>query len=178
MLAVRRPASPGLEIALGWHVLSGKADRNEIVWHNGGTGGYRSFIGFDLKRRVGVVVLSNTSTEAGVDDIGFHLLDTRLPLMKPSVVHTEARVDPKLFDNYVGQYQFAPGVLLTISREDSRLFAQLTGQSPLEIFAEGEREFFLKVVDAQLTFEVDANGRCTAVILHQAGRDQRALRLP
>ena len=48
---------------------------NEIVWHNGGTGGYRTWIGFDPKSRIGVVVLSNTSTAAGVDDIGAHLLD-------------------------------------------------------------------------------------------------------
>ena len=42
-----------------------------------------------------------------------------------------------------------------------------------EIFAESNRDFFLKAVDAQLTFEVDAQGGATAVVLHQLGRDQR-----
>ena len=47
MLTVRRPTPmPGVEVALGWHIASGAAAR-EIIWHNGGTGGYRSFIGFD-----------------------------------------------------------------------------------------------------------------------------------
>jgi CubicO group peptidase (beta-lactamase class C family) len=64
--------SPGLEIGLGWLILT--ANGKEIVWHNGGTGGYRSFIGYDAKARTGVVVLSNASTAAGVDDIGFGLL--------------------------------------------------------------------------------------------------------
>jgi D-alanyl-D-alanine-carboxypeptidase/D-alanyl-D-alanine-endopeptidase len=68
----------GLEIALGWHIL--KRDDRELVWHNGGTGGYRSFVGLDEKARLGVVVLSNTFTPGGVDDIGRHLLDRRLPL--------------------------------------------------------------------------------------------------
>ena len=53
-----------------------------IVWHNGGTGGYRSFAGFDPVRRVGVVVLSNLN--ASVDDIGFHLLDETFPLRTPA----------------------------------------------------------------------------------------------
>ena len=44
---------------------SSRATDDEIVWHNGGTGGYRTFIGFDPQSRIGVVVLSNTSTTAG-----------------------------------------------------------------------------------------------------------------
>jgi CubicO group peptidase (beta-lactamase class C family) len=178
MLAQRRPASPGLEVGLAWHVSTRKPNRNEIVWHNGGTGGYRSFVGFDLQRRVGVVLLSNTSTDAGVDDIGFHLFDTSLPLAKPPVAHTEVKIDPKVFDSYVGRYQFPTGGILTISREYGQFFAQLTGQPRFEIFAESEQDFFLKVVDAQLTFEVDGTGRGIAVTLHQGGRDQKATRLP
>jgi CubicO group peptidase (beta-lactamase class C family) len=49
----------------------------EILWHNGGTGEYPSFIGYNAKTRVGVVVLSNTFTGSGVDDIGMHLLDSQ-----------------------------------------------------------------------------------------------------
>ncbi len=82
MLTVRRPTGqPGLEVALGWHIFT--TDGREIVWHNGGTGGYRSFMGFDAKTRTGVVVLSNASTAAGVDDIGRHLLDPGVPLLTP-----------------------------------------------------------------------------------------------
>lgn len=69
MLEGRRPTpQPGLEIALGWHISTAKG--REIIWHNGGTGGYRSFIGFDPKTGVGVSALSNASTSEGVDDIG------------------------------------------------------------------------------------------------------------
>ena len=63
MLTTRRPTgAPGLDIALGWHILT-RSGRN-LVWHNGGTGGYRSFVGYDATARLGVVVLSNTSTTA------------------------------------------------------------------------------------------------------------------
>jgi CubicO group peptidase (beta-lactamase class C family) len=168
MLTVRRPTGmPGLEVALAWHIFTRNGD--EIIWHNGGTGGYRSFIGFSPRTKMGVVVLSNTSTTAGVDDIGLHVLDARLPTLQPPKAHTEVAVDPSLFDGYVGAYQLAPNFVLTVTREANRLFVQATGQPKFEIFAEAAKEYFLKVVDAQLSFVTNAEGRATAVMLHQNG---------
>jgi serine-type D-Ala-D-Ala carboxypeptidase/endopeptidase len=175
MLKVRRPTGqPGLEIALGWHVYT--TNGKEIVWHNGGTGGYRSFMGFDPKAGVGVVALSNTSTTVGVDDIGRHLLDANVPLAAPVKPHAQAAVDPKLFDGYVGTYQVAGNVIFTITRDGDHLFAQLTGQPKAEIFPEGDRDYFYKVVDAQITFITDRAGPASELILHQNGRDVHAKR--
>lgn len=67
--------------------------------------------------------------------------------------------------------------MLAISRKDAWLFAQLTGQPAIEIFASSERQFFYKVVNAELTFDVDDAGRATAVLLRQNGVDQRARRV-
>jgi CubicO group peptidase (beta-lactamase class C family) len=177
MLSVRRPtAGPkGGEIGLGW-LITKPAD-DELVWHNGGTGGYRSFIGYDAKTRVGIVVLSNTFTGAGIDDIGMHLLDTHVPLLPAPKEHKEITVDPKIFDGYVGRYQLAPDFILTITREGDQLFAQATGQPKFPIFPESQRDFFLKVVDAQITFETDANGRATSLTLHQNGANMPAKRI-
>jgi D-alanyl-D-alanine-carboxypeptidase/D-alanyl-D-alanine-endopeptidase len=175
MLKVRRPTGqPDLDVALGWHILT--TNGKEIVWHNGGTGGYRSFMGFDPVARVGVVALSNTSTTLGVDDIGRHLLDAKVPLAPPAKGHTQVAVDPKLFDGYVGTYQVTANVIFTITRDKDHLFAQLTGQPALEIFPEGERDYFYKAVDAQITFVTDSRGRATELILHQNGRDLHAKR--
>jgi CubicO group peptidase (beta-lactamase class C family) len=169
MLAVRRPTgSPRLgEIGLGWLIV--KPSNHELVWHNGGTGGYRSFVGFAPNARVGVVVLSNTFTPTGVDDIGMHLLDSHAPLMAPPKEHKEIAVDPKLYDAYVGQYQLAPNFILTVTREGDELFVQATGQPKFQIFPSSAREFFLKVVDAQITFETDSTGRAVSLTLHQNG---------
>jgi CubicO group peptidase (beta-lactamase class C family) len=177
MLSVRRStgAPGGGEIGLGWLIT--KPSEDEIVWHNGGTGGYRSFIGYDAKTRVGVVVLSNTFTGSGVDDIGMHLLDSHAPLLPPPKEHKEITVDPKIFDGYVGQYQLAPNFILTVTREGDQLFTQATGQSKVQVFPESERDFFLKVVDAQIAFETDANGRATSLTLHQNGANVPAKRI-
>ena len=90
--------------------------------------------------------------------------------------HKEVAADPKLFDGYVGQYQLAPDFILTITRESDSLFAQATGQPKFQIFPEGERQFFFKVVDAQITFETDSSGRAVSLTLHQNG-DRTAKRI-
>jgi CubicO group peptidase (beta-lactamase class C family) len=183
MMKERRSAgAPTMEIGLGWMVL--KALGPDLIWHNGGTGGYRSFLGYNPATGVGVVVLSNTSTPAGVDDIGFHLLDGRSPLipadsplLKSPTTRTAVTISTTVFDRYVGTYQLAPGFVMTMSKQGERFFTQLTGQPTIEIFPESETRFFLKVVDAQLTFEIDGQGRASAVVLRQGGRDQRAPRV-
>jgi hypothetical protein len=89
-------AMPASQSALGWVVTSRGDD--ELVWHNGGTGGYRSFVGLRPKARVGIVVLSNASTEIGGDDIGNHLLDQTLPLAPPPKKRKEVKIDPTVLD--------------------------------------------------------------------------------
>jgi D-alanyl-D-alanine-carboxypeptidase/D-alanyl-D-alanine-endopeptidase len=184
MLEVRRPAGQ-IQIGLGWLLIS--TDGREIVWHNGGTGGFRAFVGYDPKERIGVVVLSNASTPNGVDDIGFHLLNSKLPLANPEPPehpkeHTEIHIDPALLDNYTGRYQVTPNLIFEITRDCDRLFAQgfaqVTDQAMVlpkfELFAEGEKNFFARVADNQIAFETGPGGRATSLILRRAGRDTPA----
>ncbi len=176
-LSVRRPTGqPTLQVALGWHIFT-RFD-HDIIWHNGGTGGYHSFLGYDPRQHLGVVVLSNSANS--IDDIALHLLDPRYELAKlqPPREHKEIKVDPRIFDAYVGQYELQPNVILSITRQGDALLAQATGQPRFRMFPESETDFFLKLVDAQITFVKDASGRVTSLILHQNGQDKTAKRLP
>lgn len=67
---------PGESIALGWHILDAHGSR--IVWHTGGTGGYRTYIGFDQDTRRGVVLMSNA--HSGSEDIARRALNRAFPL--------------------------------------------------------------------------------------------------
>lgn len=177
-VSVQRPTGmPGVEIAYAWHIFT--AHDKTIYWHNGGTGGYRAFMGFDPKARVGVVALSNTFTAVGVDDIGHHILDPAFPLAKiePPKEHKQITVGSKTLELYVGRYQLAPNFLLTITQDGDRLFAQATGQGRFEIFPEGPHDFFAKVTELSIVFESAGSGKATALTLHQAGRDTRAERI-
>ncbi len=69
-----------LSMGLGWLVNQRFPDR-PITWHNGGTGGFHSFIGLDKVGGRAVVILTNGTQS--IDDIGFYLLDRRNPLQPP-----------------------------------------------------------------------------------------------
>jgi hypothetical protein len=123
------------------------------------------------------VALSNAETPAGVDDLGLHLLDTRYPLEIPNGSPREAPVDSKLLDRYVGYYELAPTFILTVTREGNQLYTQGTGQPRIAAYGKSDREFFSKVVDAQISFQVDAQDQVTGLVLHQNGRDQPGKRI-
>ncbi len=82
----------------------------------------------------------------------------------------EVTLDPKTYDAYAGDYELAPGFIITVTNENGRLMAQATGQGKFELFPTSETEFFLKVVDAQVTFVKDEQGKVTQLILNQNGR--------
>lgn len=74
--AALKPIAPADEQRIGYAwMTSGTANGTKITWHNGGTGGFTSFIGFDRSTDRSVVVLSNTA--APVDDLAVGLLEDR-----------------------------------------------------------------------------------------------------
>ena len=280
-------------VGLGWHTTVN--DGVEIIWHNGGTGGYRTFSGFTKDGSMGVVVLSNS--DAGVDDIGIHLLQPTAALITPKAsiatklksiydsegveaatkaywdlkrtqkkeidfsenllnslgysylekgeiekaisvfglnveaypnssnvydsygeallksgdkekaienysksvalnpgneggikvlkelgVSTdnlikEIKIDDSLLQSYVGNYELAPGFVITITKEGSQMKGQATGQGQFDIFPKSENEFYLKAVVAQVTFNKNDDGEVESLTLWQGGQKNTGLKL-
>lgn len=154
-----------MKIGLGWHI------RNSIIWHNGGTGGFRTFAGFDPGKKMAVVVLTNSN--AGADDLGFHLLDESIPL---KTIRKVIAVDPAVLQTYVGSYEFSPQFKIEITLDDAQLSAQATGQDKFPVFPESETKFFLRVVDAQVEFVKGSNGQVEKMVLYQNGVAQQGIR--
>ncbi len=67
----RFASGEGERIGFGWFTT--RHGEHEITWHNGGTGGFRTYVAFDRATGRGVVVLANTTEP--VDAIGLRLLD-------------------------------------------------------------------------------------------------------
>ena len=76
-----------------------------------------------------------------------------------------AKVDPKIYDAYVGQYEMAPGYVITVTREGDKLMYQETGvKTKMELLPENETTFFMKGLTGQNIFVRDAKGRVTHMI--------------
>ncbi|MBE7732683.1 serine hydrolase [Devosia faecipullorum] len=174
MLARTVPVSDGISIGLGWFITD--TGQSEIVWHNGMTGGYSSFAGFDRESGNGVVVLTNMAARLGVNDIGMHLLNPAIPLNAQPKVRSAVEIDPALYRDYAGEYVLAPGAVLSVRAENGKLLAQLTGQQAFEIFPESESDFFYKIIDAQISF-MREDGAVKSLVLYQNGQVMPALKL-
>ncbi|HVX48760.1 MAG TPA: serine hydrolase domain-containing protein [Chitinophagaceae bacterium] len=62
--------TPQATVAMAWHII--KPGKDEVLFHNGGTGGYRSFLAINLQKKFAVVMLSNTTIS--VDGLGNALM--------------------------------------------------------------------------------------------------------
>jgi D-alanyl-D-alanine-carboxypeptidase/D-alanyl-D-alanine-endopeptidase len=128
-----------IRIGLAWMTT-----RKGIVWHNGGTGGYRSFLGFTADGRRGVVVLSNTAVD--LDDLGFAALDAGARL---SPAYKAIALPNASLDEYVGTYKVTDKFLLKILRMNDGLFVQATGQRPDRHFPIRARRIFCQSCPSQ-----------------------------
>jgi CubicO group peptidase (beta-lactamase class C family) len=86
----------------------------------------------------------------------------------------EVNIDSSGFDAYVGEYQINPRLTLTISKEGDKLFAQLTGQGKLAVEPVSDAQFTIPEVKANITFEKDAAGNVTGLLLSQGTRTANA----
>jgi hypothetical protein len=91
------------------------------------------------------------------------------------VAHQAIAVDPKVLESFVGRYVVSPAFAIAITRDGARLFLQATNQPKLELFAEKPNAFFVKEVEATITF-IEEHGAIERLVLHQNGADVPALR--
>jgi D-alanyl-D-alanine-carboxypeptidase/D-alanyl-D-alanine-endopeptidase len=160
-------------VTLGWHVRKASSGQ-EVIWHNGATSGYRSFAGYFARTRQGVVVLSNAASDLGVDDLGFHLLDERAPLL---AARRQADVDPAVLDELAGRYELSKDVVVTVTRDGDRLWAQPTGQLRYELSPESPRRYFFRALPAQITFADSIDGKAPSLTLHRDGMNMPGKRI-
>jgi Glyoxalase superfamily protein/Domain of unknown function (DUF3471) len=89
----------------------------------------------------------------------------------------EIPLDAAVLDHYVGFYQLFEQAVMTISREGNQLISRLTGQREVRLYGESKTEFFIKEVNAQITFVTDQSGKAESLVLHQNGRDYSMKRI-
>jgi ketosteroid isomerase-like protein len=91
----------------------------------------------------------------------------------PATATTAVKVDPKIFDAYVGQYD-TPFGLLNITKEGDRLFGQPNNDTKEELIPESETSFNVPAVGVKITFAKDASGQVTHMVLNVNGQEVQA----
>ncbi|HEX5733943.1 MAG TPA: DUF4440 domain-containing protein [Blastocatellia bacterium] len=89
-----------------------------------------------------------------------------------------AKVDPKIYDSYVGEYELGPGLVFTVTRESDRLLTQTSGlPDKIELFPESETTFFYRGTNQLVIFRKDATGQVTHMVLKDQGQELMAMRI-
>ena len=154
---------------------------------HGGDAGFRTELLRFPDEHFSVITLCNAG-EADAAGLAYRVADVYLashlkgsppkpPTARDSTL-AQVKVDPKLLDAYVGDYQLSPDFIISFTREGDQLMTQATGESKIPVYPVSESRFVLKVVDAQVTFDAPApGGKSARVTLRQDGSDQSAKRI-
>jgi hypothetical protein len=168
------------DYAYGWAVPNPSPTTfgRKFVQHGGGINGFATMLIRLPDENLTAIVLANSS-QAPAGRIAKDLV--AIMLGEPytvAVERTTAKIDPKILDGLVGVYEIVPAFQMTVTREGDQLYMQATKQPKFPLFPESETKFFLKVVDAQVTFVKDDTGAVAHLILHQLGKEQKARKMP
>ena len=160
----------------GWFI--DKQHGRTHIGHGGGINGFSTQISrFPDDEKLCVVALCNVEPSSPgrvASDLAAIALGEKYELPTERKFVT---VDAKLLDNYVGEYEVRPGLVLTVSCESDKLFGQPTGQPKVELRPLSDVKFFVKEVDAEITFGKDEAGKITHLNLLQGGRNTEAKRI-
>jgi CubicO group peptidase (beta-lactamase class C family) len=150
---------------------------DRIFSHGGGIDGFNTEVAYVPARKLAVIVLANLNGPAA-DEIAMDLTrvahgDTVTLLSDRKAIKLPARE----LDRLLGHYQFQSGTIMAVWRDGDRFLTQIPGQPVVELYPETKLEFFARVVDTQIAFQVDDRGRVADLVLHQNGQDQTGTRM-
>lgn len=158
----RKTLNANLKVAHSWFVNTEFDD--EIIYHNGDTGGFSTFVGYSTFSGKGVVILSNSIHS--IVDVGLHLINSEHDLVE---VKEYLQLETAQLEKLVGIYQSEQLPDFTILREGRQLLGRLGRQQALPLNATSDTEFENKTVQARITFEFKG-GQASTLTLHQAGK--------
>jgi CubicO group peptidase (beta-lactamase class C family) len=144
---------------------------------SGSNVGFKSYLVGYFDSGQGAVVMTNSENGAQLtlEVLRSIAAEYRWPDYHPTE-RSIAKIDPAIYETYVGQYEVAPGLVLTVTREGDKLFSQSPGQPYSEMLPESETTFFLRDINAQFTFVREA-GKLVRVTIRRGGREFQARKI-
>jgi CubicO group peptidase (beta-lactamase class C family) len=166
----------GQSAALG--VFIDKRGAGTYFRHGGANEGFRCEYYGSMDGGDGVIVMINSENGAIMQEIinsvanVYQWKDFYKPIIKKLFP-----VPDEVSLSYVGKYEIAPQIILTISKENGQMKAEATGQGKLDIYPEALNKYFIKVADIRLEFVQNESGKIDKVIIFQNGGQMLAKRI-
>jgi len=163
--------TPGLG---GWGlgVQIGGAPTNPYFSHGGVNQGFESlFVAYEQSGE-GAIVMTNAQGGSAIAEEIMHSIaaEYNWPDERPTE-KTAVPVDPKILADYAGRYELGPNFDLTLQVVDGHLTLEAPGEETLQLYASSNNRFFLAVMNAELEFVRDGQGKVIKMIMHQNGED-------
>ena len=86
-------------------------------------------------------------------------------------------VEDAILESYVGNYELTPEIVITVTKDGKQMKGQVTNQGQFEIYPKSETVFFLKVIEAQITFNLNDDGKVESMTFLQDGQVSTWLKL-
>lgn len=146
-----------------------------VMEHGGSDAGYRTHLLRLPGQKLTVVLLGNAS-DLNAGELSRRVADLYLegtPGLEPArVFPAELQTEARALAPLVGDFEMRPGFILSFTAEGNRLMVQATGQQKFPMFASGADRFFMKAVDASVTFASPlTDGRVVSAQWRQGGRE-------
>jgi CubicO group peptidase (beta-lactamase class C family) len=165
---------------LGWIIDTLRGQRE--ISHGGEIDGFGSYLLRLPAQHLTVVVLLNCVPQMPslqqwslARDLAVRALGDELPAASAPVINQD--VPAETLEAVVGRYDMG-GMILAVTREDKRVFFEITGRPKTELFPRTDRTFFVNAGEAEATFVRNAQDQVIKVILKQGGARIDAPRLP
>jgi len=97
------------------------------------------------------------------------IIDIYFPKNATKKYHKKNKINPADYSKYVGKYRLPSRKIITISKDEDRLFAQSQGNTKFELQAEEDIKFMLEYTDAEVEFKKGAFAKHYDLIINQNG---------
>lgn len=170
-----RGATDGaMKVGLGWHIVEDGDLR--LVWHNGGTGGFSSFMGFDRASGRSLTILSS-SNAPNITGAGLNAFSLGIPSGLDDLPTPAAR-DWKELPAYEGRYRLPASLVIELRLKGDHLGAQVAGQSWYTLYPSEEKDvFFLAIAGARIRFLRSDEGEIVGLDWSMQGQTSQATKL-
>ncbi|REG89390.1 serine hydrolase [Winogradskyella sediminis] len=171
----------GKKIPYGYGFRFSRLGNSPVVAHTGSTKGFTSIALFLPQENMYITVLTNCNCKNAnnVAKQVAELFVTSPDVNKVSAVtktieqeKKSIAVSAEILNNYTGTYEVKPNVNLTIGLDNTnQLYLLAPGQTKkVELFAETQNHFFVKIVDAEITFNKNETNNVISLTMNQSGR--------